>query len=78
MAIVVVLCITVAILFAFRQPYLECVAITKRRSLSRTAVVTIGNGTANGYAIANGNDIANGNGSANGNGIANGNGKSGR
>lgn len=35
MALVGTLCITVSVLFAFRKPYLNCVEITKRRSLSR-------------------------------------------
>lgn len=35
MALVGTLGITVGVLFAFRKPYLSCVEITKRRSLSR-------------------------------------------
>lgn len=36
--LVVILIITACVLFAFRKPYLECVEITKMRSMSRSAV----------------------------------------
>lgn len=37
LVLVCTLGITVGVLFAFRKPYLNCVEITKRRSLSRHA-----------------------------------------
>lgn len=49
MALVGTLTITVGVLFAFRKPYLNCVEITKRRSLSRHNDPSAGS-TANGSA----------------------------
>ena len=44
MVLVVVLCVTVGVLFAFRRPYLQCVETAKRgKSLSKSAAVTEGN-----------------------------------
>ena len=48
MALVGTLCITVGVLFAFRKPYLNCVEITKRRSMSRHKDSSSAGATANG------------------------------
>lgn len=44
MVLVSTLSITVGVLFTFRKPYLNCVEITKRRSLSRHAAESATNG----------------------------------